>query len=140
MITTRRHAWRKARVEWLGPWLEIKGPIELGPGFGFFRAQQLMLEHVAKSMGEAPSFDPSSFASAASQWPMMNLFADPAKIAILATDGVDRPGGAVAGTRDLPDEHLAGRAGLACRHCRMTSRVPTAKMQRTGARAQCVIR
>ena len=45
------------------------------------RAQQMMLEHVAKSMGEAPSFDPSSFASAASQWPMMNLFADPAKIA-----------------------------------------------------------
>jgi polyhydroxyalkanoate synthase len=45
------------------------------------RAQQMMLEHVAKSMGEAPAFDPSSFSSAASQWPMMNLFADPAKIA-----------------------------------------------------------
>ena len=45
------------------------------------RAQQMMLEHVAKTMGEAPAFDPSSLASAAAQWPMMNLFADPAKIA-----------------------------------------------------------
>ena len=26
------------------------------------RAQQMMLEHVARSMGEAPAFDPSSFA------------------------------------------------------------------------------
>ncbi|MEA2999455.1 MAG: poly[(R)-3-hydroxyalkanoate] polymerase subunit PhaC, partial [Sphingomonadales bacterium] len=41
------------------------------------RAQQMMLEHVAKAMGEAPAPDPK----AASQLPWMNLFGDPAKLA-----------------------------------------------------------
>jgi polyhydroxyalkanoate synthase len=45
------------------------------------RAQQMMMEHVAKSMGEMPKVEPSSLAAAASQWPMMNFFADPAKLA-----------------------------------------------------------
>jgi polyhydroxyalkanoate synthase len=41
------------------------------------RAQQMMLEHVAKAMGEAPAPDPK----AAAQLPWMNLFGDPAKLA-----------------------------------------------------------
>jgi polyhydroxyalkanoate synthase subunit PhaC len=40
------------------------------------RAQQMMLEHVAKAMGEAQAAEPR-----APQLPWMNLFADPAKIA-----------------------------------------------------------
>ncbi|MGZ8997943.1 MAG: PHA/PHB synthase family protein, partial [Allosphingosinicella sp.] len=42
------------------------------------RAQQMMMEHVAKSVGEAPKVDPGAFAS---QWPMMNMFPDAAKLA-----------------------------------------------------------
>jgi len=42
------------------------------------RAQQMMMEHVAKAMGEAPAMDPAALAG---QWPVMNLFADPAKLA-----------------------------------------------------------
>ncbi|MBV8686403.1 MAG: class I poly(R)-hydroxyalkanoic acid synthase [Alphaproteobacteria bacterium] len=41
------------------------------------RAQQMMLEHVAKAMGEAPAPDPDAWR----QLPWMNLFADPAKVA-----------------------------------------------------------
>ena len=40
------------------------------------RAQQMMLEHVAKAMGEASAAEPK-----APQLPWMNMFADPAKIA-----------------------------------------------------------
>jgi polyhydroxyalkanoate synthase len=40
------------------------------------RAQQMMLEHVARAMGEAGSAEPK-----APQLPWLNLFADPAKIA-----------------------------------------------------------
>jgi len=40
------------------------------------RAQQMMLEHVAKAMGEASSAEPK-----APQLPWLNMFADPAKIA-----------------------------------------------------------
>jgi hypothetical protein len=41
------------------------------------RAQQMMLEHVARAVGEAPAPDPK----AAAQLPWMNLFGDPAKLA-----------------------------------------------------------
>jgi polyhydroxyalkanoate synthase len=41
------------------------------------RAQQMMLEHVARAMGEAPAPDPT----AAFQLPWANLFGDPAKLA-----------------------------------------------------------
>jgi polyhydroxyalkanoate synthase len=41
------------------------------------RAQQMMLEHVARAMGEAPAPDPK----AAAHLPWMNLFGDPAKLA-----------------------------------------------------------
>ncbi len=40
------------------------------------RAQQMMLEHVAKAMGEAQAAEPK-----APSLPWLNLFADPAKIA-----------------------------------------------------------
>ena len=49
------------------------------------RAQQLMMEHVAKGWGEAPPMkaaDPKAFA----QWPGMNLFADPGRIAKAQAD------------------------------------------------------
>jgi polyhydroxyalkanoate synthase len=41
------------------------------------RAQQMMLEHVAKAIGEAPAPDPK----AAGHLPWMNMFGDPAKLA-----------------------------------------------------------
>jgi polyhydroxyalkanoate synthase len=41
------------------------------------RAQQMMLEHVAKAVGEAPAPDPKAW----QQLPWMNLFGDPAKLA-----------------------------------------------------------
>jgi polyhydroxyalkanoate synthase subunit PhaC len=41
------------------------------------RAQQMMLEHVAKSVGEAPAPDPKAW----QQLPWMNAFGDPAKLA-----------------------------------------------------------
>lgn len=44
------------------------------------RAQQMMMEHVAKSVGEMPKAEASAF-SAAGQWPMMNMFPDAAKLA-----------------------------------------------------------
>src|SRR3954471_2959377 len=44
------------------------------------RAQQMMMEHVAKSVGEMPKVEASAF-SAAGQWPMMNMFPDAAKLA-----------------------------------------------------------
>ncbi|MFC7498997.1 PHA/PHB synthase family protein [Enterovirga sp. GCM10030262] len=49
------------------------------------RAQQLMMEHVAKGWGEAPPMkaaDPKAFA----QWPGMNLFAYPGQIAKAQAD------------------------------------------------------
>lgn len=45
------------------------------------RAQQMMMEHVAKSVGEMPKVDPSALAASAAQWPMMSMFPDPAKLA-----------------------------------------------------------
>jgi polyhydroxyalkanoate synthase len=45
------------------------------------RAQQMMLEHVAKAMGEASAAEPK-----APQLPWLNMFADPAKIAQQQTD------------------------------------------------------
>jgi polyhydroxyalkanoate synthase len=42
------------------------------------RAQQMMMVHVAKAMGEAPKIEPAALAG---QWPAMNPFADPAKLA-----------------------------------------------------------
>src|SRR5436309_10027744 len=47
------------------------------------RAQQLMMEHLAQQMGEAVKAAPDAEAAvekAASAWPGMNLFADPAKV------------------------------------------------------------
>jgi polyhydroxyalkanoate synthase len=43
------------------------------------RAQQMMMEHVAKSVGEMPKAESAALA-AASHWPV-NIFADPAKLA-----------------------------------------------------------
>ncbi|HLL29644.1 MAG TPA: class I poly(R)-hydroxyalkanoic acid synthase [Allosphingosinicella sp.] len=45
------------------------------------RAQQMMLEHVAKAMGEAKAAEPK-----APQLPWLNMFADPARIAQQQTD------------------------------------------------------
>ena len=45
------------------------------------RAQQMMMEHVARSVGEMPKVDPSALAASAPQWPMMSMFPDPAKLA-----------------------------------------------------------
>jgi poly[(R)-3-hydroxyalkanoate] polymerase subunit PhaC len=42
------------------------------------RAQQMMMEHVAKAMGAAPETAPNAPMAG---WPVMNLFADPAKLA-----------------------------------------------------------
>ena len=42
------------------------------------RAQQMMLEHVAKAAGEAAEAAPKA---PAGQWPWLNMFADPAKLA-----------------------------------------------------------
>lgn len=44
------------------------------------RAQQMMMEHVAKSVGELPKAEASAM-SAAANWPMMNMFPDAAKLA-----------------------------------------------------------
>lgn len=54
------------------------------------RAQQMMLEHVARTAGEAAEAAPKA---SAAQWPWLNLFADPAKLAEqqvdLWTQGMD---------------------------------------------------
>jgi len=50
------------------------------------RAQQMMLEHVAKAMGEAQSTLGTSAESRAPQLPWLNMFADPARIAQQQTD------------------------------------------------------
>jgi polyhydroxyalkanoate synthase len=50
------------------------------------RAQQMMLEHVAKAMGEAQSALATSAEPKAPQLPWLNMFADPAKIAQQQTD------------------------------------------------------
>ncbi len=53
------------------------------------RAQQLMMEHLAAQMGEAAKAvpDPETAArTAASSWPGMNLFTDPAKLMQMQTD------------------------------------------------------
>jgi polyhydroxyalkanoate synthase len=42
------------------------------------RAQQMMMEHVARAMGEMPRMEPAALAA---QWPMMAMFPDPAKLA-----------------------------------------------------------
>ena len=49
------------------------------------RAQQMMMEHLARQMGEAAekaadATAPEKAAQAAAQWPAMNLFGDPAKL------------------------------------------------------------
>src|SRR3954471_25050074 len=54
------------------------------------RAQQIMLEHVAKAAGEAQAAAPKD---PTSQWPMLGMFADPGKLAQqqveLWTEGLD---------------------------------------------------
>ncbi|HEX8639890.1 MAG TPA: class I poly(R)-hydroxyalkanoic acid synthase [Allosphingosinicella sp.] len=45
------------------------------------RAQQMMMEHLARQWGEAASKAPADPAKFASAFPMMNWFADPAKVA-----------------------------------------------------------
>ena len=50
------------------------------------RAQQLMLEHVARAMGEAGSRFGEGSGAAAVAWPSMNLLADPARIAAAQVD------------------------------------------------------
>ncbi|MFN3943798.1 MAG: PHA/PHB synthase family protein [Allosphingosinicella sp.] len=49
------------------------------------RAQQMMLEHLADQMGQAAAQRPDP-ARAAMQWPGMNLFPDPAKVAQAQVD------------------------------------------------------
>jgi polyhydroxyalkanoate synthase len=50
------------------------------------RAQQMMLEHVAKAMGEAKIPEMGAAEPKAPQLPWLNMFADPAKIAQQQTD------------------------------------------------------
>src|SRR5436309_14068294 len=53
------------------------------------RAQQLMMEHLAGQVGEAVKAAPDPEAAvekAASSWPGMNLFADPARIMQMQAD------------------------------------------------------
>jgi polyhydroxyalkanoate synthase len=50
------------------------------------RAQQMMLEHVAKAMGEAKIPEMGAAETKAPQLPWLNMFADPAKIAQQQTD------------------------------------------------------
>jgi polyhydroxyalkanoate synthase len=50
------------------------------------RAQQMMMEHVARQMGEAAKSAPSSPAQIAAQWPGMNMLPDPGKIAQAQVD------------------------------------------------------
>jgi polyhydroxyalkanoate synthase len=45
------------------------------------RAQQMMMEHLARQVGEAAAKAPADPAKFASAFPMMNWFADPAKVA-----------------------------------------------------------
>src|SRR5687767_6370688 len=59
------------------------------------RAQQMMMEHLAAQMGQAAAQapEPEKVAQAASQWPGMTMFGDPAKLmqaqAELWTEGLD---------------------------------------------------
>src|SRR3954463_13346899 len=54
------------------------------------RAQQIMLEHVAKAAGDAQAAAPQA---PVGQWPMLNMFADPGKLAQqqveMWTEGLD---------------------------------------------------
>ena len=50
------------------------------------RAQQLMMEHMARQMGEVPAQMAAAPQKIAAQWPGMNLFPDPAKIAQAQVD------------------------------------------------------
>jgi polyhydroxyalkanoate synthase len=73
------------------------------------RAQQMMLEHVARSVGEAPAPDPKAW----QQLPWMNAFGDPAQLARQQADlwtegvaiwqralGLDAPGAEIAEKAD----------------------------------------
>jgi polyhydroxyalkanoate synthase len=50
------------------------------------RAQQMMMEHVARQAGEAAKTAPASPAQVAAQWPGMNMLPDPGKIAQAQVD------------------------------------------------------
>jgi len=50
------------------------------------RAQQMMMEHVARQVGEAAKTAPASPAQIAAQWPGMNMLPDPGKIAQAQVD------------------------------------------------------
>jgi polyhydroxyalkanoate synthase len=50
------------------------------------RAQQMMMEHVARQMGEAAKTAPATPAQIAAQWPGMNMLPDPGKIAQAQVD------------------------------------------------------
>jgi polyhydroxyalkanoate synthase len=50
------------------------------------RAQQMMMEHVARQMGEAAKTAPASPAQIAAQWPGTNMLPDPGKIAQAQVD------------------------------------------------------
>jgi polyhydroxyalkanoate synthase len=50
------------------------------------RAQQMMMEHVARQMGEAAKSAPPSPAQIAAQWPGMNMLPDPGRIAQAQVD------------------------------------------------------
>jgi polyhydroxyalkanoate synthase len=50
------------------------------------RAQQMMMEHVARQVGEAARAAPPSPAQIAAQWPGMNMLPDPGKIAQAQVD------------------------------------------------------
>ena len=89
------------------------------------RAQQMMLEHVAKAMGEAGR----GGAEGAAALPWLNLFGDPAKIAQQQVGAVDR------GAR-----HLAARARRPRRRAPSSTRKPTrtsASPPRNGATIRC---
>lgn len=50
------------------------------------RAQQMMMEHVARQVGEAAETAPATPAQIAAQWPGMNMLPDPGKIAQAQVD------------------------------------------------------
>ena len=87
------------------------------------RAQQLMMEHLAEQLGEAASkvgADPAKFAAA---WPMVNWFADPAKMAQAQVDlwseGLSIWQRALGGMAAGPDARGEGRQGQALRRAGM---------------------
>ena len=83
------------------------------------RAQQLMMEHLAEQIDEATASTGTDPARIASAWPLINWFADPAKVmeaqVDLWSEGLSIWQRALGGYGGRPEPRGEGRQGQALR-------------------------